>query len=109
MAKARSYCFTHFEKEMQNLKEISEIDCEYILIGREICPKTQREHKQGFIRFKNPVGFRTVQKRLSNYKIHVEICKGSIDENIEYCTKDGDFEERGERPKQGRRADIDAM
>lgn len=38
--------------------------------------------------------------------IHLEPAKGGSADNREYCSKDGDFEEFGECPRQGRRNDL---
>lgn len=80
--------------------------CRYIVIGKEICPETKRNHLQGFVYFENPLTYKSVQKRLCNYSIHVEQMKGTHEEAIEYCKKDGDFLEEGERPVQGDRGDL---
>ena len=41
--------------------------------------------------------------------IHLEASKGTAGQNREYCTKDGDFEEFGRLPSQGRRSDLSAI
>jgi hypothetical protein len=34
------------------------------------------------------------------------MCSGNLDQNTDYCGKDGDFREFGEKPIQGKRADL---
>lgn len=104
---SRNWCFTHFEDENQTLND--NIECVYLILGREICPTTKRPHLQGYVHFKNALTWKGCQKRLCNYKMHVEIMKGTHDEAIEYCMKDGDYKEFGERPAQGKRNDYVTM
>ena len=99
--KARSYAFTHFPSETQVLKEIDNIDCKYIIFGEEICPTTKREHTQGYVYFHNPLTLKGAQAKLCNYKMHMEQIKGTECENVTYCMKDGNFQERGSPPQQG--------
>lgn len=108
-SKSRSWCFTHFDNINNKLNNI--IECKYLILGKEICPNTKKEHIQGFVYFTNPISFRGCQKRLSNYCIHVEIMKGSLDQAIDYCKKEGNFVEEGEKPeiKNGRRNDYVRM
>ncbi len=60
---------------------------------------------QGFLYTWEPV-------RLSKFKLsvlknrHMEIIRGSFEQNETYCNKDKQWEEHGERPQQGRRNDI---
>lgn len=61
-------------------------------------------HKQGYIRFGNARTVRGVRQDMPG--VHVELAKGSFQQNFDYCSKDGDFEEIGERPKQGVRNDL---
>lgn len=105
-----NYAFTHFETELQKMKDIDEIECEYIIIGDEVCPETGREHKQGFVHFRNALSLSGAQQRLCNYKMHIEGCKGSIKQNVEYCKKEGKFIERGLwQDYQGKRTDLDRV
>ncbi len=46
-------------------------------------------HIQGFVNFKNAITFRSMKKAFP--KAHIEKAKGSIKQNFEYCSKDGDF------------------
>lgn len=80
----------------------------YLTYGREIAPTTGTPHHQGFILFKSNKRFGAV-RRLCPDGTHIELARGSTEQCILYCQKDGDFEEFGERPtnQQGRRSDIE--
>ena len=88
-------------------EEVPEVDCVYRIIGHEICPTTGRKHWHMFIYFKNPRSIEATTKRFRPH--HVETCHGTIDQNIDYVKKDGDYEEFGVRPRQGRRVDIEDL
>ena len=107
--KSRNYAFTHFPKENQILKNISDIDAKYVIFGSEICPVTKREHIQGYVNFHNPLTLKGAQKKLCNYKIHLEQIKGTPEENINYCKKDGNFQELGNPPEKGIRNDLERI
>lgn len=93
--KSINYAFTVFETEDSKVKPIDEIDCKYIIIGKEICPKTGKDHLQGYVHFKNAITLLSAKKRLGANTAHLEACKGSIQQNIEYCKKNGNYDERG--------------
>lgn len=66
----------------------------YVVVGRETAPTTGTPHWQGFIEFENPATFEQVQARIPG--AHIEPARGSAWQNRAYCTKGGDFEERGQ-------------
>lgn len=101
MSRTRAYAFTDFILDETFL---TQLPYEYLCYGREECPDTNKKHLQAYIYFKNAKSFSSVQKLLKPR--HVEAAKGSAADNINYCSKDGDFIELGERPKQGSRNDI---
>lgn len=58
---------------------------EYIF-GEEKCPSTGRLHLQGYINFKTKC---RPLERFEIYGAHWEKCKGTLQQNWVYCTKDG--------------------
>jgi hypothetical protein len=78
------------------------------VFGREVCPNTGRRHLQGYIYFKNGKTLDGVKRSLGDGfgHIHLEPAIATAEKNREYCVKDGDFEEFGKLPSQGRRSDL---
>lgn len=64
----------------------------YVGYGREV-GESGTPHLQGMIIFNNPVRFGTLKDLLPN--AHVEIMKGTFDDSLAYCSKDGDYVEYG--------------
>lgn len=83
---ARAWCFTSYdENEVGSIKTNAGIVA--MVVGKEICPTTRKEHYQGYIRFEN-------NKRFSWWKnqyptLHVEPRKGNEAQAAEYCRKEG--------------------
>lgn len=76
----------------------------YMIQGEEV-GAGGKEHVQGFVIFKNARALSGVIKEFKG--VHWEICKGSIDDNITYCKKEGKWAEEGEVPAgQGTRTDV---
>lgn len=110
MPNAKHWCFTVFNN-LDDLSRFKHPHVVYVIIGREICPNTQRLHGQGYLQF-------TGKKRLTWIKKHIdagahwENCRGSDADNYTYCNKDGNLLlEHGEREKitrQGKRTDYAA-
>lgn len=76
----------------------------YMVCGEEVCPTSGRLHWQSFVYFNNERHFNSVRKMLKGR--HVETMKGSINNNVNYCKKDGKWFELGKVPEQGKRNDI---
>ncbi len=80
---------------------------EYLVFGREVAD-SGTPHLQGYISFSLRKARNFVRAALGR-GVHVEFRRGSSTQAAEYCKKDGDYEEFGERPvEQGHRADFDA-
>lgn len=92
--RSRNYCFTFNNWESKSWEYLNNIDCKYIVYGREI-GESGTKHLQGFISFKSAKTLSATFKTLPG--CHVEIAN-TIDEAIKYCKKDGDFTERGKPP-----------
>jgi hypothetical protein len=87
-------------------------DVRYIAMGREVCPKTKREHWQGWVCFtkKKGTGKRALGNLSTKYGLgHMACMKGSFAQNEDYCSKEGKYQHHGDKPAQGNRTDIDFM
>ena len=102
LGRARGICWTLYDYEPY-LPELELELCRYIVYGKEICPNTKRPHLQGFIYHDNAHYLQSFSARYNN--MHVEKMRGTPQEASAYCKKDGDFTERGDLPKQGKRTD----
>lgn len=104
LKKSRSYCFTwnnYSEDEWEGCKRNN---CVYLVMGREKCPSTGTKHIQGYIYFKNAITFKSMNKMFNG--AHITQANGTAEDNFKYCSKEGEFYEQGERPKQGKRTDL---
>lgn len=88
--------YENLSNEFKKLKT-----CTFLISCREIAPTTGHEHIHMYVHFDQPY---KLSKKILSYGAHVEICKGSPKQNIDYVSKDGDIiEEWGTRPSQGAR------
>lgn len=67
----------------------------YICFGKEV-GESGTPHLQGFAYTYHPCGLNGLRSRIG--PAHFEITKGSTEQAIAYCEKDGDFHEFGTRP-----------
>lgn len=110
MDRSKNWCFTDFELlNFNNLYEQNKEDINYIGWGSEICPKTKKEHFQGFIQFSKRRRLNGVKKIFGTKKIHIEVCKGNELQNIKYCSKEGKYNKLGSFTIQGERTDINEI
>ena len=107
--RSRNYAFTSFKikTDLDKVWELGEGVFRYLLVGREICPKTGKKHLQGFAQFMSQRSLSSAQSVLGMGKIHMSVMRGTTKENITYCKKDGDFIEYGKPLGQGQRTDIE--
>lgn len=107
---ARNYCFTlnnYTEEDVLFLSNNLE-RYKYICWGREV-GQNGTSHLQGYVSFGTRKTLRAA-KALINDRAHLEVAKGSKNQNREYCKKDGQFEEFGDcSTEQGRRTDLELL
>ena len=97
MSRSRGYVFTlnnYTEEEITHLRETQ--GHKYLIFGKEV-GEEGTPHLQGYIYYPNARRFNTVKKSLGS-RYHIESQKGSCDQAIQYCKKEGDFEEIGVPP-----------
>lgn len=109
-ARNRNWCFTlnnytdedeQFFVDLQSHKQVR-----YFIVAKEVGTETHTPHLQGFIVFHNQKYFHQVKIFLGE-RYHIESAKGTVAQNVAYCSKDNNFFfEWGDLPKQGSRTDI---
>lgn len=105
---SRNYCFTCYEVDECN-KMINNFGSliKYMCIGEEICPKTKKIHYQGYMELNKPSRISGLKKIFKT--THFECRKGTQQQAIDYCSKDGKFRAWGAPAIQGKRSDIDNL
>lgn len=104
--KNRSWTFTinnYTDKDVNACKALTH---KYLIVGFEK-GEQGTPHIQGYVTMKSPTSFNSMKAKLIN--AHLEVAKGSAIQNRNYCSKDGEFFESGDIPKQGKRTDIDIV
>lgn len=93
--RSRGYVFTlnnYTEEEINSLKLCGS---KYLIFGKEI-GENGTPHLQGYVYWNCLKSLKQMKK--INGRAHWEIQKGSFEQAIEYCKKDGSFEELGVAP-----------
>lgn len=96
---SRSWCFTINNDTWSDLMMLIGMKFRYMIFGFEIGSENKVPHIQGYVIYDTPKPLSTVKNKLP--RAHWESANGSPQQNIAYCTKDGDYYEFGEPPKQG--------
>lgn len=73
--------------------------------GKESCPTTGRLHNQGFIQLYSQNRWTKIQKWFKS-KCTFKVCKGNVEQNEEYCSKDGFYTKLGKFITKGYRSDL---
>lgn len=97
MERVRAWAFTLNNYNEDDEKRMNSVECEYIIYGKEI-GKEGTPHFQGYIKFKHAKTLKSVKKILGD-RAHLEVARGSPQQNYEYCSKQGNFITRGELPR----------
>lgn len=105
--RSRNWCFTinnWTEEDFMDMSDIENNKATYVILGFETGEKGT-DHIQGYMEFKNPVRLETLRK--INGRAHYEARKGTQKQASDYCMKDGDYIEFGEKGSQGKRSDLE--
>ena len=92
---SRAWCFTlnnYTEEEEETLRNAP---CAYMVLGKEVGDQGT-PHLQGYVHFKEAKTLSAMKKIMP--RAHLEIRKGTVDQAVDYCKKDGQYEEFGEKP-----------
>lgn len=78
-----------------------ELGISYLVYGYETAPTTGTMHLQGYVQTEKRVYLTKINKCLP--KVHITVCNGSSQDNIEYCKKLKNFVEDGVARTEARR------
>lgn len=109
----RTFVFTNYAVDSTDYKKALDTvgnDIMYIAYGLETCPKTERQHHQGWICFKtkksaSKPNMCKLARRFAP-GAHMEPMMGRLIDSDKYCSKENELITFGERPKQGDRNDL---
>jgi len=111
MSRSRSYCFTLHTDEAKEIKFPDNV--RYAIYQYELTPTTNKLHAQGYMQINTPLSVKSASKILPG--AHLEIAKGTLEDNIKYCSKT-DTRLPGSNPyifgeplKQGQRTDLNKI
>lgn len=95
---------------LQGLKDAPWI--KWGILGQEVCPKTTKLHQQGYLKTVRALGFQRMLKKLNKLGLmcHLEMAYASLEKNEDYCKKDLDWVEWGDKQTyQGKRTDFERI
>jgi len=96
MSVSKRFTFTCNNYNDDNIAALAALPCKYLCYSKEIAPETSTPHLQGYVVFTTGQRLTGAIKKLPG--CHVEIAKGTTEQNITYCSKSSDLIEIGERP-----------
>jgi len=107
----RSLVFTlnnYTETQITNFKGNIGTIADYAIFGKEV-GANGTPHLQGYIKLIKRTRFNPIKQWFTDNiqaQPHIEAAKGSPQQNKAYCSKQNDFWEFGECPRQGKRNDL---
>lgn len=105
-SRSRGWVFTVNNYTPEHILFLRDLQCEYLVAGKEVGQKEHTPHLQGYVLFKNAKTFNQIKALLPS--AHIEAQKGTDIQAARYCMKDGDIAvEKGKLPQQGKRTDLE--
>lgn len=104
---SKSWCFTVNNPTESDKTTLDGLLCGYIVYGLEK-GDSGTTHYQGYVEFEDKVRLATARNRLGG-RAHVEPRRGTQEQAITYCKKDGSHSERGTPYIRGARTDLDRV
>lgn len=104
-SRAKNWAFTinnYITDDLERLEDLGRRvgqDIQYMILGKEV-GEEGTPHLQCYVQFMNRLRMSQV-KNFVGARAHVEVARGSPNQNYIYCSKDGDFQEFGTRTTTG--------
>jgi len=94
--RSRKFCFTinnYSQDDIATLAALGE-KTQFLVYGKEV-GACGTPHLQGFVYYSNPQRASTVRAAIPG---HITVANGTVEQNVVYCTKDGDSTTFGTQP-----------
>lgn len=93
--KGKRWCFTLNNYTVQNVQDVRTYSKKLagIIFSKEV-GENGTPHLQGYMEFKSQTRMETIKKGMNCNHVHLEKAKGNREDNIIYCSKDGEVVER---------------
>jgi len=99
--RARGWCLTlNNWTSTQWYHLVCKLKYDYMIIGYEVAPTTGTKHLQVYLYVRNKASKTTLKSMFPT--AHIEDARGTSEENIKYCSKDGIYTEHGKVPEPGK-------
>jgi len=94
--RSRKFCFTINNYTDEDIKTLDALGgkTQFLVYGKEV-GAGGTPHLQGFVYYANQQRATTVRKAIPG---HITVANGTVEQNVVYCTKDGDFTTHGSQP-----------
>lgn len=93
--RSRAWCYTLNNFTEEERDALRSLKCAYHVFGYERGDEGT-PHLQGYVHFTSMKSLAQMKK--INPRSHWEVRKGTVDQAVEYCMKEGDFEVFGDKP-----------
>jgi len=95
MSRSRAFCFTLNNYTEEDYESVIGYPTKYTIVGKEV-GEQGTPHLQGYFYLHEAKTITALKKPFP--RIHFEIAKGNAQQNYDYCSKEGDFIEKGIKP-----------
>jgi len=95
MSRSRAWCYTINNYSLEEHDAVRGLDCVYNVFAEEV-GESGTPHLQGYIHFATLKSLSQLKKLMP--RAYLAVRKGTIDEAVNYCKKDGKYEEVGVKP-----------
>lgn len=113
MPRMNKYCFTlnNWEPDDRTRLETDDSNVRYIVFGEEVGALCGTPHLQGYLELNVEERMTVLNPRLFGNRAHLQVARGTAEQNKRYCTKDAvNVYERGTpRSGKGSRTDLDLV
>jgi len=107
-SRSTRWCFTSFEEvPPEPATEGPGKWMEYLIVGKEVAPGTGREHWQGYLETCRRITMSELKRKPGFERAHLEPARGTAEQSVVYCSKDGNWIEWGEVKNTGERGRPD--